>query len=308
MKDHLGNTRLMFCDRNGDGVIKPENAPEASEVTQENSYYAFGMNMEFGTWENTPSVTDNLHQYNGKELNTDFGLNWNDYGRRMYDPAISRFVVMDRFAEKYASINPYQYGKNNPLNFIDIQGDSVIPIVSVSYDFKKGTTPALPEDLGLTSVKCDDVTVSVGDNGEPNIYVPISEQIHPDMKPNSNSEIDKKNPGLSEEVHKHEEGHGQQKKEDFARTITYPANSKEYKGTIEKILTDILKDVKSSGSSLDSKLLNNIAGQLVQKAVLSNPEHIGQKGENDANRRVKESYPVGTKLYSTGDKPIIYPK
>ena len=128
MKDHLGNTRLMFCDRNGDGVIKPENAPEASEVTQENSYYAFGMNMEFGNWENTPSVTDNLKQYNGKELNTDFGLNWNDYGRRMYDPAISRFVVMDRFAEKYQAINPYQYGANNPIKNIDVNGDSVIAI------------------------------------------------------------------------------------------------------------------------------------------------------------------------------------
>jgi len=126
MKDHLGNTRLMFCDRNGDGVIKPENAPEPSEVTQENQYYAFGMNMEFGAWENTPSVTDNLHQYNGKELNTDFGLNWNDYGRRMYDPAISRFVVMDRFTEKYPATNPYQYAGNNPIKNIDVNGDSIV--------------------------------------------------------------------------------------------------------------------------------------------------------------------------------------
>jgi len=120
----------MFCDRNGDGVIKPENAPEASEVTQENSYYAFGMNMEFGAWENTPSVTDNLHQYNGKELNTDFGLNWNDYGRRMYDPTISRFVVMDRFAEKYKNLNPYNYADNNPICKYDFKGDSIIVLSS----------------------------------------------------------------------------------------------------------------------------------------------------------------------------------
>jgi len=125
MKDHLGNTRLMFCDRNGDGVIKPENLPEPSEVTQENSYYAFGMNMEFGAWENTPSVTDNLKQYNGKELNTDFGLNWNDYGARFYDPATARWNVMDPMAEKYLAWNPYNYVGNNPIKNIDLKGDSV---------------------------------------------------------------------------------------------------------------------------------------------------------------------------------------
>jgi len=122
MKDHLGNTRLMFCDRNGDGVIKPENAPEPSEVTQENSYYAFGMNMDFGAWENTPSVTDNLHLYNGKELNTDFGLNWNDYGARFYDPATARWNVMDPKSEKIKNWNPYNYTMNNPMRFIDPDG------------------------------------------------------------------------------------------------------------------------------------------------------------------------------------------
>ena len=126
MKDHLGNTRLMFCDRNGDGVIKPEKAPEPSEVTQENSYYAFGMNMEFGAWENTPSVTDNLKQYNGKELNTDFGLNWNDYGARFYDPATARWNVIDPKSEKYYALNPYNYASNNPAKFIDPNGMDIV--------------------------------------------------------------------------------------------------------------------------------------------------------------------------------------
>ena len=43
MKDHLGNTRLMFCDKNSNGVITQSGAPESSEVTQEIHYYAFGM-------------------------------------------------------------------------------------------------------------------------------------------------------------------------------------------------------------------------------------------------------------------------
>ena len=138
MKDHLGNTRLMFCDRNGDGVIKPENAPEPSEVTQENSYYAFGMNMEFGAWENTPSVTDNLHQYNGKELNTDYGLNWNDYGARFYDPATARWNVIDPMAEKMRSYSPYNYGFSNPMRFIDPTGKKPLDFLDVEDDGKGG--------------------------------------------------------------------------------------------------------------------------------------------------------------------------
>jgi len=124
MKDHLGNTRLMFCDRNGDGVIKPENAPEPSEVTQENSYYAFGMNMEFGAWENTPSVTDNLYLYNNRELNTDFGLNWEHNDWRFYDPTVGRFWSIDKEAEKPNQVDytPYHFGFNNPIRNSDPTG------------------------------------------------------------------------------------------------------------------------------------------------------------------------------------------
>ena len=65
LKDHLGNTRLMFSDKNNDGLIQQSTAQETSEVTQENHYTPFGFSME-GTWQNTPSVLDNKYQYNGK--------------------------------------------------------------------------------------------------------------------------------------------------------------------------------------------------------------------------------------------------
>ncbi len=121
MKDHLGNTRLMFCDKNNNGVITQSGAPESSEVTQENHYYAFGMAME-NVWYNTPSVVDNKYMYNGKELNDDFGLGLSDYGARMYDPATLRWSTFDPMAEAYQSMSPYHYGMNNPMRFIDPNG------------------------------------------------------------------------------------------------------------------------------------------------------------------------------------------
>ena len=117
----------MFSDKNGDGLIQQSTTQETSEVTQENHYYPFGLNME-GTWQNTPSVLDNKYQYNGKELNDDFGLGLMDYGARMYDAAIGRFFVKDRFTEKYMNMTPYQYGGNNPIKFIDVNGDSIITV------------------------------------------------------------------------------------------------------------------------------------------------------------------------------------
>jgi len=50
---------------------------------------------------------------------------WYDYGARFYDPSLGRFFVQDRFTEKYLDFTPYQYAANNPLKYIDINGDSI---------------------------------------------------------------------------------------------------------------------------------------------------------------------------------------
>ena len=44
----------------------------------------------------------------------------------MYDAAIGRFMVTDRFSEKYFDFTPYQYGANNPLRYVDVNGDSIV--------------------------------------------------------------------------------------------------------------------------------------------------------------------------------------
>jgi len=43
----------------------------------------------------------------------------------MYDAQLGRFHTQDAYAEKYLDFSPYQYAANNPINFIDVNGDSI---------------------------------------------------------------------------------------------------------------------------------------------------------------------------------------
>ncbi len=90
IKDHLGNTRLTFTDKNGNGIVDVTSGTD-NEVLQENHYYPFGLAMS-GPWMNDAAI-DTKYQYNGKEMNDDFGLGWNDYGARWYDASVGRWCV-----------------------------------------------------------------------------------------------------------------------------------------------------------------------------------------------------------------------
>ncbi|MFM9951114.1 MAG: RHS repeat domain-containing protein [Saprospiraceae bacterium] len=116
LKDHLGNSRVMFR-ANG----------STAQLLQENHYYPFGMEME-GAWTAQVGV-ENKYQYNGKELIEDFGWNWSDYGARGYGASVGRWWSVDPMAEKMVSRSPYNYSFNNPIRFIDPDGNAPDDIV-----------------------------------------------------------------------------------------------------------------------------------------------------------------------------------
>ena len=62
------------------------------------------------------------YTYNGKELDTDFGLNWYHYGARMYDPAVGRFTGVDPISDQFPWVSTFNYAENEPVANIDLHG------------------------------------------------------------------------------------------------------------------------------------------------------------------------------------------
>jgi len=114
MKDHLGSTRATFAPA----------APGVAQVAEYQHYYPFGMQIDdlcYSTGFDLP----NHNLYNGKELQPDYGLEWYDYGARFYDAVLGRWHSPDPKAEKYISVTPYAYCTNNPVLFIDPNGEDL---------------------------------------------------------------------------------------------------------------------------------------------------------------------------------------
>ena len=88
------------------------------------------MEME-GAWA-AQVGTENGYQYNGKELDEDFGLNVYHYGARIYDPAMGRFTGVDPLADhpNLVSWSTYHYTYDNPILFTDPDGRLPIPLIT----------------------------------------------------------------------------------------------------------------------------------------------------------------------------------
>ncbi len=103
---------------------------EAGKVVQRNGYYPSGTPFVLPTeamWTKPQAideVTDQLHI--GNRWMGHSGLNIYDNTARMHDPILMRYPSPDPLFSKYPDTSPWSHCSANPLNAVDLYGDSVM--------------------------------------------------------------------------------------------------------------------------------------------------------------------------------------
>ena len=119
LANHLGNVLAVISDRKtGVGNGASYTSFEAITISA-TDYYPFGMSMPGRSF--TAANTEGYrYSFNGKEDDTEWAKQ--DYGMRIYDKRIGRFLSIDPLAVKYPMLTPYQFASNTPIAAIDLDG------------------------------------------------------------------------------------------------------------------------------------------------------------------------------------------
>lgn len=141
LTNHLGNVMAVISDKispiyNPGLPQTPANViANASLIFFGRNYSPFGMEMP-GQYEyildGGAPATEYRYGFNGKENDNEVeGIgNQVDYGERIYDPRIGRFLSVDPLFKKFAYLTPYQYASNRPIDGIDLDGKEWLSHVS----------------------------------------------------------------------------------------------------------------------------------------------------------------------------------
>lgn len=113
-KDHLGNIRLSYKD------ISTTSIPNL-QIQEENNYYPFGLKHK--GYNNAQNGRDHKYGFGNKEEQDELGLGWIDITARNYDASLGRWMNLDPLAELMRRHSPYNYAFDNPVYFIDPDGN-----------------------------------------------------------------------------------------------------------------------------------------------------------------------------------------
>ncbi len=115
ISNHLGNVMTVIADHK-----VSEAGTTKAKVLTTNDYYPFGKEIS------SRSIRSSMpcrYGFNGKEKDPNMGVGIQyDYGFRIYNPDIARFLSIDPLTSEYPYYTPYQFAGNKPIRFIDLDG------------------------------------------------------------------------------------------------------------------------------------------------------------------------------------------
>ncbi len=123
LTNHLGNVLATITDNIFQVLSQDGNnlSHNEADVVSAQDYYPFGMLMPGRQWENAAKFR---YGFNGKENDNEIQGEGNqqDYGMRIYDPRVGKFLSTDPLASSYAYYTPYQFAGDSPIKFVDLDG------------------------------------------------------------------------------------------------------------------------------------------------------------------------------------------
>ncbi len=132
VSNHLGNVMSVVTDRlKGNPAALPQRVSAYEpDIVAAQDYYPFGQVMRSRNFPTTTSGKTNFptkyrYGFNDKEADADGeiqNLTTYDYGFRIYNPGIARFLSVDPLTSSYPYYTPYQFAGNGPIANIDLDG------------------------------------------------------------------------------------------------------------------------------------------------------------------------------------------
>jgi RHS repeat-associated protein len=121
LSNHLGNVQATLSDKKL-GLLQDESSTFAGyevDLLSAVDYYPFGLQMP------ERGVSGGYrYGFNGKEKDDEMHREGDtyDFGARIYDSRLGRWLSLDPLQAKYPSFTPYSFVNNSPLIFIDPDG------------------------------------------------------------------------------------------------------------------------------------------------------------------------------------------
>ena len=110
--------------------------------------------------------------FNGKEKADEIKGDGNsyDYGARIYDPRLGRWLSTDPLQQKYADLSPYNYCANSPISAKDPDGRVIIFINGLWTPLTKVGEPLRPYWNAFDPYWIKNAQNRIGDHSEPIFY------------------------------------------------------------------------------------------------------------------------------------------
>jgi RHS repeat-associated protein len=132
LKNHLGNVLAVVSDVKIGMSSTSDVEYYVADVVEMTDYEPFGMQLA-----NRHYVSGDRYRFgfNGKEADDEWNGEGNmyNYGFRIHDPRLGRFLSVDPLAPDYPELTTYQYASNTPIQAIDLDGlEGVVPVTPIA--------------------------------------------------------------------------------------------------------------------------------------------------------------------------------